>query len=113
MKLGTDVLQGMVLMDLAPLSPRASTAVSKVGRKGAALSRKKCKRGLSCTVARVLKLRIRGRITHDKMFLKLLRPRTDAALSGMRGLTVLSSVLSHQRKSYYVMWLSAFVLFGG
>jgi len=98
MKLGTDVLQGMVLMDLAPLSPRASTAVSKVGRKGAALSRKKCKRGLSCTVARVLKLRIRGRITHDKMFLKLLRPRTNAALSGMRGLTALTELCAVAEK---------------
>jgi hypothetical protein len=64
MKLGTDVLQGLVCMDLAPLSPRAGAAVSKVGRKGAALSRKECERGLSCTAARVLKLRIRGRITH-------------------------------------------------
>jgi hypothetical protein len=52
MKLGTDVLQGMVLMDLAPLSPRAGAAVSKVGWKGAALSRKECEHGLSCTAAR-------------------------------------------------------------
>jgi hypothetical protein len=107
MKLGTHILQGMVLMDLALLSPRAGAAVSKVGQKGAALSRRECERGLSCTAARVLRLRIRGRIMHGKLFLRLIRLRTDVALSGMGGLTALSSVLSHQRKSHYVMWLCA------
>ena len=99
MKLGTDVLQGLILMDLALLSPHAGAAVSRVGRKGGTLSRKDCERGLSCTAARVLKFGLWGRTKHKKVFLKLLRPRTDAALSGMRGLTALIYVLAHQRKA--------------
>ena len=98
MKLGTDVLQGLILMDLALLSPHAGAAVSRVGRKGGTLSRKDCERGLSCTAARVLKFSIRGHTKHKKVFLEVLRPRMDAALSGMRGLTALSYVLAHQRK---------------
>ena len=40
MKLGENVLQCLVLEDLALLSPHASVAVSKEGGKVAALSRK-------------------------------------------------------------------------
>ncbi len=87
-------------MDLALLSPHA----------GAAMSKKDCERGLSCTAARVLKFSIWGRTKHEKVFLKLLRPRTDVALSGMRGLSCTELCAVAPKKSYYVMWLSAFVL---
>ena len=108
MKLGKDVLQGLVLVDLALLSLHAGAAVSKVGRKGAALSRKDCERSLSCTTARVLQFSIRGSTRYKKVFLQLLRPRTDAALSGMRGLSCTEPCAVAPKKGHYVMWLSAF-----
>jgi hypothetical protein len=86
-KLGENARQGLVLAAITPLSPRAGAAVSKVGGKWVTLSRKDRERGLSCTAARVLKFNIQGSIRHSKVVLTFLRPRTCAALSGMRGLS--------------------------
>ena len=105
MKIGIYVLQCLLLVDLTPLSPRACAAVSKVGWKGAALSWKDRKRGLSCTILHVLKVCIQGRTNREKVSLNFLRPRTDAARSGMRGMSCTELCAVAPKRSYYVMWL--------
>ena len=105
MTLGTNVLQGHVLVSLTPLSPRACARVSKVGWKRGALSRKESKRGLSCTALHVLKTCIHGCIKHENVFLDLLRMRTDAACSGRRRLRCTEFCAVAPKKSNYVMWL--------
>jgi hypothetical protein len=56
MKLGEHVYIYLVLMVLAPLSPRAGAAVSTKRERKSVLSQKDCKRGTFFTAARVLKL---------------------------------------------------------
>jgi hypothetical protein len=90
MKLGGHVYIYLVLVVLAPLSPRAGAAVLTKRERKSVLSRKDCERGTSCTAARVLKSCIRGRSSVLKVLLNFLSPRTHAALSEGRGLSSLS-----------------------
>ena len=75
------------------------------GWKGAALSWKDRKHGLSCTILHVLKVCIQGRTNREKVSLDFLRPRTDAARSGMRGMSCTELCAVAPKRSYYVMWL--------
>jgi hypothetical protein len=90
MKLGKHVYIYLVLVVLAPLSPRAGAAVSTKRERKSVLSRKDCKRGTSCTAAHVLKFYIQGRSSVLEVLLNFLSPRTHAALSEGRGLSSLS-----------------------
>ena len=99
-KLGEDAQQGLVLVDPALLSPHAGAAVSEVGGKGAALSRKDRERGQSCTTARVLKFCRWGCTEHTEVLSNFLRLRTRAALSGLRGLSC-TELCASRRKSGY------------
>jgi hypothetical protein len=87
MKLGEHVYIYLVLVVLAPLSPRAGAAVSTKRESKYVLSRKDCERGTSCTAARVFKFCIRGRSSVLEVLLNFLSPRMHAALSEGRGLS--------------------------
>jgi hypothetical protein len=90
MKLGEHVYIYLVLVVLAPLSPRAGAAVSTKRESKYVLSRKDCERGTSFTAARVFKSCIRGCSSVFKMLLNFLSPQMHAALSKGRGLSSLS-----------------------
>jgi hypothetical protein len=90
MKLGEHVYIYLVLVVLAPLSPRAGAVVSTKRESKYVMGQKDCERGTSCTAACVFKFCIRGRSSVLKVLLNVLSPRMHAALSEGRGLSSLS-----------------------